>query len=568
MRIVITFLVCIVVAQPASAQSGENVIVLVNDNSAASRTIGDYYAAKRGVPQSNVLHIRTPVQDAIDRNTFTNAIEWPLRTLLSVSGITDRVLYVVLTKDVPIRIAGPSGPYGTAASVDSELTLLYRRMVGSHVPTIGYVSNPYFAQDGDPAPGKSFTHRDYDIFLVSRLDAFTVDDVFKLIDRAAEPARDAELRIPDTLIRRSAQPSPTGSDDEPFPAGSISIGTPPYRAEHFRDMSFAVSQPTGQGHSPGVTVGEVIRRGVTAISGESSVIGTNPIHQETLFAAYSSGASAVEAFYRAMPNLSAGTVVVADPLSAPFRRTVLTRAEIESGDDAETALPAFFAERRIAIISSDLAYLPRPAVLLSVKAALYLERGKNEEARVLLEQATAMAPEFASAQLTLGNLYFKLGDHDRAIERFKLTLDASPAAARDEVVDIFGRPTPVRVRVVAMNNLAYALAVYRHAASEALPLAIRALANAPGDPDVLDTIAWIEHLLGQSVNAASHVHAALAAGHPTAAIHLHAAAILATSGPRTEAAEHLNEAVRLEPGLAATDDVAEIRVRLAAAGPD
>jgi len=42
----------------------------------------------------------------------------------------------MLTKDVPIRISGTSGRSGPNASVDSELTLLYRRRTGESVPVV------------------------------------------------------------------------------------------------------------------------------------------------------------------------------------------------------------------------------------------------------------------------------------------------------------------------------------------------------------------------------------------------------------------------------------------------
>ena len=52
------------------------------------------------------------------------------------------MLYLVLTKGVPLRIAGTEGRTGSIASVDSELTLLYRRITGGAVPVVGQVANP------------------------------------------------------------------------------------------------------------------------------------------------------------------------------------------------------------------------------------------------------------------------------------------------------------------------------------------------------------------------------------------------------------------------------------------
>ena len=47
----------------------------------------------------------------------------------------------------------------------------------------GPVPNPYFAGTAADAGFKPFSHESLDIFLVTRLDGFSVDDVLKLIDQ-------------------------------------------------------------------------------------------------------------------------------------------------------------------------------------------------------------------------------------------------------------------------------------------------------------------------------------------------------------------------------------------------
>ena len=51
---------------------------------------------------------------------------------LGRQGAQDRILYIVLTKGLPLRIDGTAGRQGTVSSVDSELTLLYRKMTGDN----------------------------------------------------------------------------------------------------------------------------------------------------------------------------------------------------------------------------------------------------------------------------------------------------------------------------------------------------------------------------------------------------------------------------------------------------
>jgi uncharacterized protein (TIGR03790 family) len=175
------------------AQSAENVAVVINDNSPASQRIGQAYAAARSIPDSNVFHIRTATQDTITPEIFQRTIHAPLATAITRARLQDRILYLVLTKGVPLRVAGSQGQTGTVASVDSELTLMYRRMTGRLDKQQGPVPNPYFLGDREITEARPFTHRDFDIFLVSRLDAFTVDEALSLIDRATSAK--AEGRI-------------------------------------------------------------------------------------------------------------------------------------------------------------------------------------------------------------------------------------------------------------------------------------------------------------------------------------------------------------------------------------
>ena len=177
----------------AHAQSAANVAVVINEASAASVRVGEYYVEQRGIPAPNIIRIRTSVEDGIDPNAYVATIETPIAAALARERLQDRILYLVLAKGVPLRISGSTGRDGTHASVDSELTLLYRRMNGRGVLTRGHVENPYYLGDRDVAGARPFTHRDHDIYLVSRLDGFTVDDVIALIDRASRPTRDGRI---------------------------------------------------------------------------------------------------------------------------------------------------------------------------------------------------------------------------------------------------------------------------------------------------------------------------------------------------------------------------------------
>ena len=150
-------------------------LVVANENSLTSMDIAEYYVKRRSIPQDHLLKIRTSTADQLTRAEYEVKIQGPIATWLTRQGAQDRILYIVLTKGIPLRIAGTGGPKGTASSVDSELTLLYRRMTGKPVAPSGPVENPYYAGESTPAAAVPFSHKDHDIYLVTRLDAFTTD---------------------------------------------------------------------------------------------------------------------------------------------------------------------------------------------------------------------------------------------------------------------------------------------------------------------------------------------------------------------------------------------------------
>src|SRR5665213_2220495 len=113
-------------AAPGAAQSpASRVLLVVNDTSSLSRSIGDYYARRRNIPARNICHIKAPTVEEISRNEFDRQIAHPLADFLRKSGLEESIYYIVTTAGVPLKIAGTAEVAGNAASVDSELTLLY-----------------------------------------------------------------------------------------------------------------------------------------------------------------------------------------------------------------------------------------------------------------------------------------------------------------------------------------------------------------------------------------------------------------------------------------------------------
>ena len=87
-------------------------------------------------------------------------------------------------------------------------------------------------------------------------------------------------------------------------------------------------------------------------------------------------------------------------------------------------------------------------------------------------------------QLQLASMLDAADQRALASERYRIVLKTNPN------------------NVAALNNLAYNLAVHQNALAEALPLARRAVAIAPSEGAVLDTLGWVEHLAGNDKEAA------------------------------------------------------------------
>ena len=186
----------------AAASLASKTLVIYNLNDADSASLARYYAARRGIPDSQVLGLKCNAEsEEISREEFDSTIADPLREaflsnnwwelsdnqLLPTAVIKNRIRYVALIRGMPLKVREKavyegdkpdrSTPYGAvnASSVDSEIAVLGRmtRQIS------GPLNNPYY--------------ENYDRFdsvelpqylLVCRLDAPSVDDVKRMIDES------------------------------------------------------------------------------------------------------------------------------------------------------------------------------------------------------------------------------------------------------------------------------------------------------------------------------------------------------------------------------------------------
>jgi len=347
-----------------SAQTTDQVLVVVNKRSIPSREIGAYYIRRRGIPLNSLFTIDTKPGEVAERAQYEKEIEAPVANFLKARGLTEKILYIVLTTGVPLKIKGNGeGMQSEVASVDSELTLLYSRMRGAVIPLAGPVPNPFFRQRDTP-----FRHPFFPMYLVTRLDGYDMKDMKALVDRSLQarevPDRNGkfviDLRERDTnegnqWLRNAAMLLPRDRlilDETAAVIGNIkdvigyaSFGSNDpdrkHRFLHFTWLPGAIAtefvstdgrtfrQPPDtweiQGKwsdpkqtfvgSPQTLTADYIHEGASGASGQVD----EPFLQycprpEFVLPAYHSGRNLAESFYLGIPGLSWMNVVIGDPL--------------------------------------------------------------------------------------------------------------------------------------------------------------------------------------------------------------------------------------------------------------
>jgi hypothetical protein len=375
---------------PSGPDDPATVLVVANAADAVSVRLAKTYVSTRAIPLANLLTLEAPRTEEISRSVFERSILQPIEEHLWKNRIVDRIVYIVLVKGVPLKISGSDGPAGNRASVDSEIALLYRQIITGPYPLNGRMPNPYFAADpaltggmhiaaSPEAPKPEGAHaresdstataaekgqRPWSLYLVTRLDAYTEDEVLALIGRGSaalgsrgrfvldlrttgqgddwmrRAAEVLRVRGADVLLEESAAATAGqkgvmgycswGSNDGRYPGrgpcndwalGAVAIGfvssdartfhepPPAWRPGSFRNPS-AFFEGTPQS-----LLADIIREGVTGGVGNAYEPYLDACARpEILFPAYLAGYNLAEACYMSLPYLSWQAVVVGDPL--------------------------------------------------------------------------------------------------------------------------------------------------------------------------------------------------------------------------------------------------------------
>ena len=163
-------------AKRAPSTGAERVLVVINTRSSASDSVGRYYAKRRGISPTHIVRLALPLDDEIGSIAFQTDLVLPVRA--AIAALPVRIDFIVLTTDVPIRVARKNGN-----SVDAMLAgmqLAIPPMVGLDSVWLSRYRNPYFNEEGP------FSSDRYGIYLVTRLACARVTDCLALVDRSVD----------------------------------------------------------------------------------------------------------------------------------------------------------------------------------------------------------------------------------------------------------------------------------------------------------------------------------------------------------------------------------------------
>ncbi len=349
---VILPLLLLAASQSLRAQTAENVLLVVNRNDAFSVEIGEYYRQRRAIPPENVCSIDSFLFEEISWQMYLDGVERPIAACLASPAFQEKVLYIVTTRGVPLKILGGGLAFESeSASVDSELTLLYGKLHGRQYPRAGTVPNPFFGK-----LDAVFRHPTYPIYLVTRLGAWDMADAKGMIDRSLAAKNTGKFVFDlrgtyddgDKWLRAAARLLPAhrvildetpevlyqqknvigyaswGSNDPNRKSRRVNFGWLPgavvsdFVSTNGRTLNqppYDWVFPTNFAGSTQSLSADYLREGATAATGsvyEPFLTGT--VRPDYFFPAYYRGRNLAESYYLAMPFLSWQGIILGDPL--------------------------------------------------------------------------------------------------------------------------------------------------------------------------------------------------------------------------------------------------------------
>lgn len=336
-------------------EESKRVLVVINEASQDSKEVGEYYAKRRQIPAANVLTVNTSKSENISFDEYKFGIEKPIRE--RIKNLAGNIDFIVMTRGVPLRLRDDQG-----YSVDGHIAAMNLGLTPIELLSVDSIKkslNPYFNAT------ERFSSKKYNMYLVTRLDAYNVEQAKALVDRsidakpekgpfffdAAENRKEGSyLQMQRALARANQLLQAAGFDssidDKPAfiapsrpLAGYASWGSndSAFDVDTFRQIRFkpgaiaetfvSTSARTFKRVSDGQSlIADLIEDGVTGVKGYVSEPYTFALAKpDLLFDRYTKGFNLAESFYAASLVLSWKDVVIGDPLCRPYAQAPVVK---------------------------------------------------------------------------------------------------------------------------------------------------------------------------------------------------------------------------------------------------
>jgi uncharacterized protein (TIGR03790 family) len=158
-------------ASRANATDYSDVLLLINNQSAISMQVGNYFKLKRNIPDKNVCNISMPTSEVISQAQF-QTVRSAVEAFINASGLNDTLNYTVTTKGVPLRVSNSGG---FTPSFDDEISLI----LGPYASAInvnGAFTNPFYSSQ------QRFSRSSFGVFITTRLSGYNLTDCLALVD--------------------------------------------------------------------------------------------------------------------------------------------------------------------------------------------------------------------------------------------------------------------------------------------------------------------------------------------------------------------------------------------------
>jgi uncharacterized protein (TIGR03790 family) len=380
-------------------------LVIYNENDKESKPLAEFYASRRGIPKDQVLGLKCPTTEEINRTEYDTKIAEPLRTAFTTNfwwklrpegdqlGPIEacRIRYVVLMRGMPLKISAQANYAGdkaadpspinqhNEASLDSEIAVLCLR---TRVIS-GANNNPYYREFKTVHDA-----RHYEMMLVTRLDGPSAVVVRRMIVDAIETERtglrgfayidargltDAGLKEGDqwlesaaNTLQRAGVPVILDKGEGMFPEGypmrnaAIYLGwysgqpSGPFMGNGIRFRPGAVAchihsfSASTVRHPQAGWVGPLLQQGATAVTGNvyEPFLALTP-NLDVFTDRLKNGFNFAESCYMSQRALSWMTTFCGDPLYRPFPifPPEATNAEDKEWDAYKRLAQKWFTDR-------------------------------------------------------------------------------------------------------------------------------------------------------------------------------------------------------------------------------